>query len=97
MLLFSVPTVWSTVAETWFLFVVPRAHGTQHTGVGALTVVFPLLLHRDAPLLLHRDALQVHSRCQQMSCSHLLCSFAVPVMTRNYELGAYNNKNAFSH
>lgn len=89
MLLFSVPTVWSTVAETWFLFVVPRAHGTQHTGVGALTVVFPLLLHH--------DALQVHSRCQQMSCSHLLCSFAVPVMTRNYELGAYNNKNAFSH
>ena len=89
MLLFSVPTVWSTVAETWFLFVVPRAHGTQHTGVGTGTTVFPLLLHR--------DALQVHSRCQQMSCRHLLCSFSMPVITRNYELGAYNNKNTFSH
>ena len=89
MLLFSVPTVWSTMAETWFWFVVPRAHGREHTGVGAGTMVFSLLLHR--------DALHVHSRCQQISCRHLLCSFSMPVITRNYELGAYNNKIAFSH
>ena len=39
-LLFSVPTVRSTMAEAWSLFAVPRAHGTQRPGVGAGTIVF---------------------------------------------------------
>ena len=39
-LLFSVPTVRSTVAEAWSSFAVRRAHGTQRPGVGAGTTVF---------------------------------------------------------
>lgn len=48
MYLFSAPVVWSTMAETLSLFLIPSAPGTQHTGVVAETIVSSLLLHPDA-------------------------------------------------